>query len=310
MVAPKRLGYTFRRVHAARADRVFLTVGHDESDEKHLKLSFVFRWAGSWTSKGVPYNLTGVTAVLDPSPHILLMDINGDIIRWHTDPIPEKVDPGPDGPQHVGDLMDIRTIGQHAYVVGMGRMAYRCDAPGTWARIDRSVRSEDGGKNSVGFTAVHGFDEREIYAAGWEGEIWQYDGNAWVRREVPTKLAFLALLCAPDGHVYAAGQLGTIFFGRGDRWTLVKQSVTKEDIHGAAWFKGNAYFSTSSGIFILRKGVLEKLDVKPKGRAKLKFGLNQSFGRLSSCDEVMWSAGSKMLLYTDDGKTWSEPPYW
>jgi hypothetical protein len=158
--------------------------------------------------------------------------------------------------------------------------------------------------------AIHGFDEKDLYAAGWEGEIWQYDGKKWLRREVPTNLAFFALLCAPDGNVYAAGQRGTIFVGRQDRWTLVEQDETKEDFYGAAWFKGNPYFSTSNGIFTLRKGILEKLDIKPKGPGKLKFTLNESFARLAAAEDVMWSVGSKMMLMTDDGATWTELPYW
>lgn len=309
MVAPQNFAFTFRGLAVHRADRVFLTAGHDESDEKRLRLSFILRWAGQWTSKGLPYNLTGVCPMVHPKPHVLILDLNGDIVRWENEPVEEKVDPGPEGPPHVGDLKDIRCIGQHAYVAGMRRMVYRCDAPRVWTRIDQGVRCGPNDQTSAGFMAIHGFDEKEIYAGGWEGEIWQYDGKKWRKREIPTNLAFFTVLCAPDGNVYAAGQRGTLFVGRQDRWTLLEHEETQEDFYGSAWFKGQAYFSTPNGIFAARNGALEKVDIKPKGGAEIKFVRNLSFARLSASEDVLWSAGSKMLLHTDDGKTWTEPPY-
>ena len=36
---------------------------------------------------------------------------------------------------------------------------------------------------------------------------------------------------------------------------------------------------------------------------------DSSFHRLDANEEVMWSAGFKMLLYTSDAQIWTETPY-
>lgn len=113
-------------------------------------------------------------------------------------------------------LFEVRAIDGRAYAVGTRRAAYRRTAPGIWECIDAGCYDE---KNfRVGFQSVHGFSEKEIYAVGRNGEIWQYNGKAWKLRDSGTNVTFHKVLCAADGFVYAVGKRGTIVRGRNERW--------------------------------------------------------------------------------------------
>ncbi|HVE16236.1 MAG TPA: hypothetical protein VNB29_05840, partial [Chthoniobacterales bacterium] len=244
-----------------------------------------------------------------PVPISVMMGVDGSVITCSKEGfLPESVDRSEKGPQHVGDLREVRTIGKKAYVVGMGRTAYRRDGTDRWVRIDQSVRYSSKTSNA-GFNSIHGFSEKEIYAVGWEGEIWRYDGEKWTRCPSPAKRALFRVVCAPDGVVYAAGQSGTLVAGRKGKWTVIRQNCTKDDFYGGTWFRDRLYLSTDSGLFVLEGSSLKAAAITSAGKQKLKFRADESFEHLASTDEVMWSVGSKMAMYTRDGSTWTETGY-
>jgi hypothetical protein len=311
MVAPASFEWVFKGVAAFSKDRAFFVAAHRDAEEKNLPVSHVLRWkSGAWESKPFQVRATSLAVVHHPDPNLLVMSIDGKIVRWGAKDFSEEVvDTSKEGPQHIGDLREVREIGKRGYVAGMGRTAYRCDGPGTWVRVDKGVRVEKDDDSDSGFNSIHAFGEKDVYAAGFDGEIWSYDGKKWKKRETPTNLALYRVLCAPDGNVYAAGQLGTLLVGKADQWEVVKHDATREDFWGSAWFKGRFYVATSNGIFVLNKRTLEKLEVKPKGATTLKFGVNSCFSKLDAIEDVMWSVGTRMAMYTEDGATWTEVSY-
>ena len=115
------------------------------------------------------------------------MGTNGVVYRWAKGQIkPEIIDNSDEGPQNLGDLQEIRTIGSRAYVVGMSRTAYRCDGEDRWVRIEKGLRCPKGDDSDAGLTSIHGFRENDVYAVGWEGEIWHFDGKRWAELDSPT----------------------------------------------------------------------------------------------------------------------------
>lgn len=105
-------------------------------------------------------------------------------------------------------MREIRAIGQHAYAVGMGRAVYRCEGVANWRRVDNGVSADLQLDSDSGFNPIDGFNEQDIYAVGWNGEIWHYFESQWKKRKNLTDLALQRVICAPDGFVYIVDSEG------------------------------------------------------------------------------------------------------
>jgi hypothetical protein len=308
MVAPVKFPWSFRSVSIYNRDRVYFVAGHDESTGKELPVSYVFRWTGKWDSQPIPTIATDLCVTPFPELNVPVMGINGTIIRLVTGKFLEEiVDESQDGPQYIGDLRAIKTIGKHAYVVGMGRTAYRCDGVAKWTRIDQGLRCPEGDDSNAGLNSIDGFSETDIYTVGWDGEIWHYDSKSWRQIESPTNVALFRVVCGQDGKVYACGQMGTLICGNGNSWQLIEHDETSDDFWGMTWFKGQLYLATTDALYVLKDGILETIEIK--SRKKLKFRDGENFYHLDANEEVLWSVGKKMALYTEDGINWIETPY-
>ena len=105
----------------------------------------------------------------------------------------------------------------------------------------------------VGFEAIDGFSEKEIYATGWKGEIWQNTGREWIQRDSPTNTILLDICCAGDGYVYICGRNSTLIRGRNEIWEHLELELNNENLWNVAWFKDALYLSTTKTVFKLKK---------------------------------------------------------
>lgn len=192
-----------------------------------------------------------------------------------------------------GAMRKARTIAGRTYAVGMNRQVYRRDGENQWICLDQAIRP--GAGEVKGFETIDGYGDDEIYAAGWDGELWQYDGKRWQALSSPTNQVLTSLLCAGDGVVYASGRRGLLLRGRHDAWEVVEQELT-EDIWDMAWFGGQLYLSTYQGLYVLKD---ERL--VPVGFAGER---PTSFYHLTQADGVLWSIGAKDI-FAFDGQDWS-----
>lgn len=304
MVAPKDFAWSFIDVAVFDADRVCVVAGHDESMSQNNPNSMISRWAGAWSSRSFAINAVSVCIVTHPERSVLVVGNDGTVIRWDASDFSEEyIDTSEHGPRHRGNLREVNTIGRYAHAVGMGRTVYRCEDKAHWVRIDQGVRADVSQEPDAGLNSIDGFAEDDLYAVGWKGEIWHYDGSRWSRFESPEKLALQKVVCTPDGHVYALGQRGVIIRGRADQWDVVDQDETVDDFWGACWFQDRLYATTANGLFVLNDDKLSRVDVGlPTSRA-------DCFYRLSSTGDCIWSLGEKMLLRSTDGVVWDELPY-
>jgi hypothetical protein len=310
MSAPSTFPLSFRSVYAHSRDKAYLVAGHDRASEQEVPVSYVLRWTGEWGSHQVPLVATGISAAHFPDLNVLIMGADGTIVRWDSKGQfqPELVDPSEDGPQFYGPLQEIRRIQSRIYVVGMGRTVYRCDGPARWARLDDNIRVADEVDSEVGLMSIDGFSESDMYAVGWNGELWHYDGTRWEPVESPTNMGLFRVICGGDGAVYACGQEGTLLRGRDASWSVVSQTETADDFWGATWFRNSLYVSTSNWIYRLTRETIEPLEIQSSG-IPLIFAQGASFGRLDATDGRMWSVGEKMALFTEDGMRWTETSY-
>ncbi|MBN6152691.1 hypothetical protein JR065_20370 [Xanthomonas sp. AmX2] len=257
----------------------------------------VFRWTGTWDNYYVQAVSAGICAVRGASPEILTLCADGGVHRAAPDGqayeamVEEK-------PSKHGLLRDIRPIGASVYATGVGRQVYvRKDR--LWQRCDQGVVEDPAAGSLSGFESIDGFGEDEIYAAGYQGEIWCRRHGAWQRSERPTHSILENVLCAPDGVVYLSGQSGIVVRGRGERWELVAHGLTEETFWDMAWFNDRLWLSTTNALYTLHGGTLEKVDTGLPG--------DQTFRYLDANEQCLWSSGERHLA-ASDGAHWTRIP--
>jgi hypothetical protein len=299
METKPELTYTGVRVHSKNT--VLVSSVADELAEEQVDHSIVFTWSPSgWTKKPIPHAVVAMCSLIDPAPQLFNVCATGEVIvASRAGFVDEHVDRSDDGPSHLTPLRSACAIQNTVYVAGMARRVYRRAAPGRWEAIDEGVFIPRNLRTaSAGFLCLGGFGPSDIYAAGYKGEIWHYDGSKWTKQESPTNVALTSLRCGPDGLVYIAGLGGVLVRGRDGSWAAITQTVTADDFWGAAIFRGIAYFATDRAVYRLVEGELELVDFGPIGSITTRY---------LDCDsEVMWSVGSKHLIATQDASRWEE----
>jgi hypothetical protein len=206
----------------------------------------------------------------------------------------EQMGVGDETPSSRGPLRAVRSIAGRAFAVGMQRQVYRRDGIDLWTCIDRDMRPAPG--QIVGFESTDGFEEDDIYAVGWEGEIWHFDGRRWHQSSSPTNFVLTDVCCAGDGNVYACGRVGMLLSGRNDLWRIIEHESMTEDIWSLAWFNQSLYAATYRGLFRLDGDRLIPVDMGKDTPA--------TYFKLSTIQDVMWSIGAKDVM-AFDGQSWT-----
>jgi len=148
----------------------------------------------------------------------------------------------------------------------------------------------------VGFEAIDGFSEHDMYAVGWDGEIWHFGGGLWRRLASPVNSVLVDVCCAGSGVVYCCGRNGLLVCGAGDVWNVVELSSFSEDIWSLAWFNDQLYLAAMDALFVLDGRALKVVkfgDDSPKSCYDLVTGAG-----------VLWSVGAKDA-FCFDGSRWS-----
>ncbi|MDB5976921.1 MAG: hypothetical protein JWR07_3681 [Nevskia sp.] len=236
------------------------------------------------------WNSTAIAVAQKPKGKVVLVGEDGEAAAYlEGKSTKEQISPAP------VMIRNAREIGGYVYACGMKRQVYKRVAERQW--VDISARRA-GAKESAGFEAIDGFTEDEIYAAGWAGEIWQYDGKAWTERPSPTNVILTAVCCAGDGTVYIAGRGGVLLKGRHDAWEIIKwEDEVNADLWDLCWYREKLYVATMLALFTLNKNTL----------VPAVFGKNapHSFYSLTTAEDVLWSIGQSDVA-SFDGKKWKK----
>jgi hypothetical protein len=147
----------------------------------------------------------------------------------------------------------LKPIAGSLYAGGTDRHIYRQTEHG-WSAVhsDRMISHPVVGSAEN----LTGFGEDELYAMGWDGDLWTNVSGEWQPIDSPTNV-ILNDGDVLDDTVYIGGQIGIILKGRGDDWTVIENDVLKQDIWSVCAYGDAVYFSCMSGIMRLRGDDLE-----------------------------------------------------
>ncbi|MGE0756359.1 MAG: hypothetical protein AB7O38_05045 [Pirellulaceae bacterium] len=275
-------------------DLGYLALESQQTDGEH---SLFLEWdAGEWAECGVSsWGTVSFDRCRHPLEQGIAMGEFGEAMLMGSGDIhAETIRDGDSSPETRGYLRRVRGIAGVAYAAGMDRQVYRRQDHSRWVSIDHSMRpSADG---VYGFEGLDGFAEDDIYAGGYGGEIWQYDGRRWTQRDSPTNAVLTNLVCGGDGWVYACGRVGLLLRGRGDEWSVVEHEATQDDFWGLAWFGNRLYLASYHRLFRLEDDTL----------VPVEFGedMAQTRYHLAAADGVLWSIGAQDVM-SFDGASWT-----
>ncbi len=294
--------YTFTNATVVSDNYALVGAMFDDLAEENTDHGIVFkRMNGEWQSMTYPGAICGSWLLMKPAPIIVSVGTNGTVYNFDADgQTTEDIDVSDEGPSDLLTLRNGRIIDGKIYAVGMARHVYVREGKGDWTAIDAGVFvPRDEIEDAIGFLAVDGRSSSDIYAVGYAGEIWHYDGRQWAMQDSPTNLALTDLCITEEGLVHIVGQLGLYIVGSRGSWSVVDHGLHEDDFWGCEVFKGKVYCSTNRGVFRYDDG-LAPVDVG--GDAETTFAL------MEGSSEVLWSVGAKDIFETRDGGDWERVP--
>lgn len=258
-----------------------------------------YRFNGNWFGVDLNWTATSASVCVTPEERFICTGDHGIVqVIGGGVSVEETIGSQPVFRSDRGPLREVRGIARgHAYAVGTKRQAYRRVGANKWVCIDESIQTPGADLTETSFESIDGFNESDIYAVGWEGEIWRYNGSIWRQLKSPTKLALYKVRCGSDGAVYACGQSGTLLCGRDNDWRIIEHGATTEDFWGLEWFGGKPYVSTAHFVYALNGKALERVTFDNQRPPATCY-------HLSAADGIMWSIGAKDVMEFD-GNQWA-----
>ena len=256
-------------------------------DIAHTRLTSVYqgRWGDAATTD---WDSTAIAVARKPSEKLVFVGQDGDVSTYvGGTSTAEVIKPAPKM------IRNAKTVDGYVLASGMLRQVYKRVGEGEWRDISAPFPKAG---EKVGFEAIDGYSGNELYAVGWNGEIWEYDGSNWSNRSSPTNVILTAVCCAGDGVVYVGGQQGVMIKGRHDSWEIIEWEENVDvDIWDLYWFKENLYVATMRNLYTLERNQLVAVDF---GELDVP-----SCYSLTQAEGVMWSIGKEDVL-SFDGTTW------
>jgi hypothetical protein len=287
--------YVIRDGVVKTPDLGYILAGSVDREEEGSPHAIIFKWkAGVFTQGSVNFDAHTSCLIKSPTDGMVRAGSSGEYtVQSPTEKskgnIFQDSSPKPKAPRF-GDIRSVTTIAGQAYAVGNGGMVYRLDGMKKWTPIDGGLPSEFDVK------AIDGFSPTNLYAAGSSGGLWQFDGNAWHREDLPTSVHLNAVKCIGEKTVIVGGKSGVLVSGGNTRWEVVAAGEISSDIWDLEWFNEALYVSTFKNLYVLQNHSLQPVD----------FGKDspKSWYQLSRAATVLWSVGEYDIM-SFNGLSWT-----
>jgi len=206
----------------------------------------------------------------------------------------------------------ITNIDGTVYAYGMVRSVFKRTDIKQWENITTKIKhpnlymdieasKEELVGSWVGFSALDGFNENDIYAGGNKGDSWHYNGKSWDRIDLPLNTDISTITCTPNDLVYISCRIGSVLAGRLDSWEIIDSS---KQITHSAWFKGKIYFVDMLGrIYTHNEGDKELTEAVFK--TQFPDYMHHLIKGIASCEECL-VIYTEVQAYAYDGENWHE----
>ena len=254
-------------VERDQENAVFLYLKGSDLEAKHA-VDFNTKFAGVLTGQGNDLIAVGedgnVVVISQSGP------VSEDVIT---------IDGTTPGPLTRGLIVDGQVV-----MAGMGGHVYRREPTGMWVTMEDGLPS--GRKALTGFWGIAGDSLSRLYAVGFGGAAWKYDGSKWHAMPQPTRDILTAVCVADDHSVYAVGQAGELYRATDDSWEKL-ESECYDDLWSVTCFNGETYAASLYHLYRLNQaGVLAAID--PLGCP--------CYGPFTACSQALWTIGQKAVL--------------
>lgn len=296
--------YSFVTGAIRRKDLGYLILSDDEASALKQPHAVIRQWTPTgWGNGGiVQWRAAGAAITHHPAEQLIVVGEFGiALLVGGGDRHEEQVSSPDSNPSDRGPLRGVRRIGDNVYVVGMDRQVYRREGLNSWSSyekgIPRDTESSDADSPEVyGFEAVDGFSEADMFAVGWEGEIWNCRKGVWRRETSPVNVVLVDVCCGGDGYVYACGRNGVLIRGKRGKWNVVELGDFSESLWSVAWYAGHLYAASMENVFVLGDDGLAPVYMG-EDFAESCYDLVVGAG-------VLWSIGAKDVM-SFDGQEWT-----
>jgi hypothetical protein len=280
-------------------DYIYVTSRRDDLDPEQYEESRLFFFdRGEWFSHELDWNVRSVCVRVNaPLRQYCALSIQGEVEYQTTDgAVFEKI-PGAGIRDGAGAMMEIREIGDSLFACGFGAQVYRRIGSG-WISISAEF-TDIAGNKGIDITSIDGTSANDLYAVGFFGRIFHFDGRAWAEIDSPTNVN-LERVRVHEGRAYICGKAGTLLIGDRDGFAVHSSPGVAEDFWGLAVYREAVYLAGWQQLYRFSDNAITAVDT----------GLNRplTWYRLDAKDGVLWSFGPKDLLMYD-GTSWVRVPH-
>jgi hypothetical protein len=192
-----------------------------------------------------------------------------------------------------GYVETIKNIENELYVCGYGRQVYK-HVNKKWISIADDILTHE---KARGFFDIDGVSSNNIFAVGWKGEIYFYDGKKWHMSDSPTSAHLASVCCVKNDDVWICGDNGVVLHGSFNHWTVIMDDAFTDNWYCIEEYDGNIYLAGN--------GIIGYIDGDSINPVDLGVGRPITTNRLHSKDGQLWSIGEKDILVFD-GSSWKE----
>ena len=294
--------FVFQRGCVGNKDiQCFLTFNHDAATKEVPNGQlFILKNGKNWSFRDFSWIGVSLSLETDPVVQCYVLGRNGELLVGTSKGFHEEfIQSGGQSPLTRGPLQDIQVINHTVYAVGMGRQVYKRVGQDHWVTLEVGIPAPPRDK-IVGFNALAGWGESEMYAVGWTGEIWFYDGIKWALMDSPTNRILRDVVIGSEGTLYACGKGGIVLSGKHGNWGLIDYEGQLADWLTMAWFKGLLYLGDGYSLYVLKGDKLEEISIP--GESTLPI-IN-----LDSNTAMLLAIGGDCAFITEDGNDWKRLP--